>query len=134
MAHDLRLSNAAANVCAVALSARFNSGYCRIYDGTIPTTADTAVGSQHLLAELRYASDAAASETNGVITFGTITADDGLADYTATWFRDLESDGTTVICDGTVGTSTCDLILNNCAITTGAPVSITSKTHTVPKS
>jgi predicted nucleic acid-binding protein len=91
------------------------------------------VGAQVLLAELRYSADACGDAALGVLTFNAITADDGIATGTAAWFRDLESDGTTVIGDGSVGTSDADLILSSVAVVTGVPVSVTSKTHTVPK-
>lgn len=135
MANDLRMSNAAVDAEGDALAPLFNSGYLRIYSGTRPATADAAVGvGPVLLAELRYAASAVATSVNGLLTFDTITAEDAaLADGTAAWFRDLESDGTTAICDGEVGTTGCDLNLSTVAIVTGAAVSVTSKTHTIPK-
>jgi hypothetical protein len=111
-----------------------DNGYIRIYDGTIPTNADTAIGAQVLLAELRFNAAAAASATNGVITFAAITADSSAnATGTAAWFRCLASDGTTVKFDGTIGTSGEDLNLNTTSIVLGANVSISSFTLTMPK-
>ena len=46
-----------------------DNGYLRIYDGTQPATANTAIGSQVLLAELRFNADAAPVAVNGVLTF-----------------------------------------------------------------
>jgi len=72
--------------------------------------------------------------TNGVLTAGTITADSSAnASGTATWYRCFKSNGTTVLCDGTVGTSGADLNLNSVAISAGATVSVSSFTHTVTK-
>ena len=119
MANDLRESNAAVNGKADYISGQLNSGYLRIYDGTRAATADTAVGAQVLLAELRFnaiTEDAAANATG-----------------TASWFRALKSDGTTVIFDGEIGTSGSDLNLNTTSIVASAAVSVTSFTYTEPK-
>lgn len=134
MAENLKLSNSLVNTEATAAAAEFNSGYLRIYDGTQATNADTAIGSQVLLAELRFGATAFGAPSNGVLTANAITADSSAnASGTATWYRCLKSDGTTVLCDGSVGTATANLVLNSVAISAGAEVSVTSFTHTVPK-
>lgn len=134
MALNLNLSNTAANAEANALAVLANTGYIRIYDGTQPATADTAVSTQTLLAELRFGATAFGAASAGVITANAITADSSAnASGTATWFRVLQSDGTTVLWDGTVGTTGCDMNLNSVAISSGATVSISSMTHTVTK-
>jgi len=134
MALNLKMSNAAVNAEADALSALLNTGYLRIYDGTQAADADTAVGAQVLLAELRFSATAAPGAVAGVITFNAITDDTAAnATGTATWYRCLKSDGTSVIMDGSVGTATSNLILNSTAIQINALVSVTSFTHTVTK-
>ena len=134
MANDLRLSDAAVNAEANALAALMNSGYIRIYDGTRPANADTAVGAQVLLAELRFNATAFGAASTGVLTANAITQDASANNSgTATWFRALQSNGTSAMWDGTVGTATADLILNSVTIGAGATVSITALTHTVPK-
>jgi hypothetical protein len=135
MAADPRITNAVATAMADVIGDSLDNGYIRIYDGTIPTNADTAVGAQVLLAELRFNAAAAPSATNGVITFAAITADSAAnANGTASWFRCLASDGTTVKFDGTVGSSgTDDLNLNTTAIVQNANVSISQFTLTMPK-
>ena len=134
MALNTQMSYAAVNVEADALSNELDSGYLRIYDGTQPANADTAVSIQTLLAELRFNVTAAPAASNGVLTFNAITADSSAnATGTATWFRALKSDGTTVIMDGTVGTSGANLNLTSVSITTGTQVSVTSFTHTIPR-
>lgn len=134
MALNTQMSYAAVNVEADALSNELDSGYLRIYDGTQPANADTAVSTQTLLAELRFNATAAPAASNGVLTFNAITADSSAnATGTATWFRALKSDGTTVIMDGTVGTSGANLNLTSVSITTGTQVSVTSFTHTIPR-
>jgi hypothetical protein len=52
MAHNLKLSNAAVNAKADALAALANNGYLRIYSGSQPADADSAITSQVLLAEV----------------------------------------------------------------------------------
>jgi len=134
MASNLKLSNATVDVQGDATAPLFNNGYLRIYDGTQAISADTAVGTQVLLAELRFAATGIATTVNGLLTANTLTPDSSAnASGTATWYRCTQSDGTTVICDGSVGTATADLIMNSVAISAGAAVSVTSFTHTVTK-
>jgi hypothetical protein len=132
----IRITNAVATAMIDAgIGDQSDNGYLRIYDGTIPTNADTAIGAQVLLAELRWNATAFPSATNGVITAAALTADSSAnATGTASWFRSLKSDGTTVLCDGTVSTSGADCNLNTVSIVSGANVSISSATFTMPKS
>src|SRR4051812_568870 len=134
MALTPKLANAQASRAADAVTARLNNGYLRIYDGSQPTDADTAVGAQVLLAELRWNATAFAAAVNGVATANAITADSSAnASGTASWFRALESDGTTAVFDGSVGTSGANLNLNSVAISSGAAVSVTAYTYTQSK-
>lgn len=134
MANNLKLSNAAVNAEADALSVLLDNGYLRIYDGTQAATADTAIGAQVLLAELRFNSDSAPSATAGVLDFNAIVQDSSANNSgTASWFRALKSDGTSVMFDGTVGTSGCDMTIATTAIVAGAIVGVTSFTFTVNK-
>jgi len=134
MALDRRMSNAAVNAEANALAALANNGYIRLYTSTRPATADTAISGQVLVATLRFGATAFPSASNGVLTANAITKDSNAAGGTATWARILQSDGTTVLWDDTVGTSDANIILNAVNIGAGSEVSITSLTHTVPKS
>jgi hypothetical protein len=62
-----------------------------------------------------------------VLTLNAITQDSSAdATGTATWFRWLKSDGTTIVMDGNVGTSGSDLNLNTTSIVAAAVVSVTS--------
>lgn len=131
MALNPKISNAAANAEADATCALLNTGYLRIYDGSQPTNADTAVSTQTLLAELRFGATAFGSAASGVATANSITADSSAnATGTASWFRALKSDGTTAIFDGSVGTSGADLNIGSTSIASGATVSISSFTYT----
>lgn len=134
MALTPRLSNAAANAAADAVTVLANSGKLRIYDGTQAATADTAVGAQVLLAELTLNATAFGAASAGVSTANAITSDASAdASGTATWFRVLKSDGTTVLFDGSVGTSGANLNLNSVAISSGAAVSVSSLIYTQSK-
>lgn len=134
MALAPKLSNAAANIAADAVTALLDAGYLRIYDGTQPATANTAITSQVMLAELRFDATAFAPAVNGVATANMITSDPSApATGTATWFRALESDGSTVVFDGSVGLSLSNIILSSTSITTGETVSITNLTYTQQK-
>jgi hypothetical protein len=134
MANNPQLTNAAASAAADAVVDLLNTGYLRVYDGTQPATADTAITSQVLLAELVLNATAFGSASNGVATANAITSDPSAnATGTATWFRVLQSDGTTVMFDGEVGTSGSDLNLNTVSIQSSAEVSVTSLTYTQSK-
>ena len=137
MANNLQITNAAASASADAVVDLLDvggAGYLRIYDGTQAATADTAIGAQVLLAELRFSATAFGAASNGVATAAAITADSAAnATGTAAWFRALAGNGTTAIFDGTVGTSGADLNLNTVSIVSGAEVSVTSLTYTQSK-
>ena len=141
MADTTKISNAAADAEANAFADLLNNGYLRIYDSTggtgQPASVDTAIGSQVLLAELRFAATSESDITNGVITFAALTADtDANATGVATWFRAFASNGTTAVWDGSVGLAaaspTC--ALNTTSIVEHAEVSITTpRSFTVNK-
>lgn len=134
MALDTQLSNAAVNAQGDATATLLNNGYLRIYDGSKPATADTAVGAQVLLAELRFGATAFGATVAGVMTANAITADSSAnASGTASWFRALKSDGTTAILDGTAGTASANLILATTTITALQTVSCSAFTHTLNK-
>lgn len=138
MADTTKISNAAATAEADAFSALLDDGYLRLYDSTggtgQPATVDTAIGSQVLLAEMRFSATAAPSASSGVITFSTITSDPSApASGTATWFRAFSSDGTTAIWDGSVGTSGATINMNSAVISAGSEVAITGLSYTINK-
>lgn len=133
MASNFKQANAAVNAAADAVCALLNGGKLRIYDGSQPATADTAVSGQTLLAELTFGNPAFAGASAGQATANAITQDSSAdATGTAAWFRALKSDNTPVY-DGSVGTSGADLNLNSVAIQAGAAVQISSLTYTQPK-
>jgi hypothetical protein len=130
MATNAKRANATAVAAVTAMGVLLNTGYLRIYDGTQPATADTAISGQTMLAELRFSATAFASYTNGVATANAITSATAAATGTATWFRALSSNGTTVVYDGNVSTAGADLNLNTTSIVSGATVAVTALTLT----
>lgn len=134
-AHSPKLSNATANLAADTVAALFNSCYLKIYDGTQAATADTSIGAQVLLATPRCNSTAFGSASSGVATANAFTSDtDAAATGTATWFRVLKSDNSTVIMDGSIGTSGADINLATVSIAQHATVTISSFTYSQSKS
>lgn len=104
-----------------------NSGFIKLYTGTQPADANTALSGNTLLATLTCNATFAPSASSGQLTLNSITSDtNAAATGTATFFRMLKSDATTVVMDGTVGTSGSDLNLNTTSIVSGATVACTS--------
>lgn len=141
MALATRISNAAAKAACDAivdlLDAGAGAALVRIYDGTQPADPDTAVSTQTLLAELTCSDPAfgaaADAAPGGRATANAVTSDSSAnATGTASWFRALDSNGVAIL-DGSVGTSGCDMNINSVSITSGAAVSITSWTVTMPE-
>lgn len=104
-----------------------SAGKLRVYDGSRPATGGTATT---LLAEFTLGSPFAAAASAGVLSPTLPSNTTGLAAGTATWFRIVKSDGTTIALDGSVGTSGQDLNLNTTTISIGATVAITAFTIT----
>lgn len=133
MANNPFLSDTAANAAVNAVTALLNSGTMHIYNGTQPANANTAVTSQTLLVTVTFGATAFAAAAGGVALANSITSGTAVASGTATWFRCFESNGTTVVLDGSVGTSGCDLNLTTTTISSGGTVGITSFTLTLPE-
>jgi hypothetical protein len=127
-------TNAARDAAANAVTALCNNGRLRIYAGTPPANANTALSGNTLLAELTFGATAFGAASSGVATANAIGADTS-ADATGapTFFRAFQSDGTTVVFQGTAGASGVDLELSGLSsgdIVTGANVSVSSLTYT----
>lgn len=132
MAKDTRWTPAIRSTAATAMSTPFNNGYLEIYTSPRPATPLTAISTQTKLAELRFAATAVASVTDGVATFNTMTPDASAdATGTAVWARVLQSDGTTALCDVSVGTSDANIIVPTTSIVAAIEVAVTSASFTV---
>lgn len=135
----VRLSTAARNAAVAAIAglvdADAGAGKILIYDGTIPTDANTAVSGQVLLATVTLGDPAYGSATAGTVTGADPASVNAVASGTAAWFRQTDNSGD-VVMDGDVtvtgggGTMT----LSTVALTTGSPVDITSLSMTMPAS
>lgn len=125
------ITNANRTRAADAVCARANNGTLRIYSGTAPANADTALSGNTLLASPAMSATAFGGATNGVATANSITTDSSAdATGTATFFRVMESDGTTVVFQGSVGTSGAELNLSSVSIVATGTVAVSSLTYT----
>lgn len=133
MALNPHFSAAARNAAVNAVAALMNSGTLKVYDGTQPADASVAITTQNLLVTLSFGATAFGSASGGSASVnGTpITAVIG-ASGTASWFRCLESDGTTVVQDGSVATATANLVVDSTAFSSGATLSLNSGTLSHP--
>jgi hypothetical protein len=128
MASNLKYSNGTRDAQQNGLITYAGSAaIIKIYSGTQPVNANTAISSQTLLVSLNV-SGTFGTDSNGTITLSSVTSATAVATGTASFFRITKSDGTTVVMDGSVGTSAADMILDNTSIATGQTVSITSGT------
>ena len=128
MASNLKYSNGTRDAQQQGLITYAGSGakIC-IYQGTQPVNANTAISTQTLLVECDLAGTFG-TDSNGTLTLGTVNSGSAVATGTAQFFRIFKSDGTTVIMDGSVGTSGADLNLNTTAINITQTVNITGGT------
>lgn len=134
MALNPKFSDACVNAEANAIGSALDLGYIRLYTTAQPANADTAVGAQTLLAELRFGADAFPNAAAGLLTANAITQDSSANNTgTADWARILASDGTTVYFDGTVGTATANVIIATTSIVSGAVVTCSALTMQISK-
>ena len=132
MALNTQIADATVNAQADALATLCNSGLIKIYDGTQPTNADTAIVAQTLGVTLTFGTTAFASAVSGLLTANAITSGTAVAAITPTWARIFKADGTTVVMDVSAGASGCNLTIG--PFTAGTVVSATSFTHDVRNS
>lgn len=133
-------AQAACNAAVDRVDQGASAGRLKIYDGTVPADADTALSGNTLLATLIFSDPAfgAAADANpGATATANAITNDSSADATgtATFFRVTDSDDA-VLWQGTVtGTGGGgDLELTTDSIVATQPVSVTSLTHTQPES
>lgn len=135
---NLRVAAATGNAILDALRVKMDAGsgpaLLKIYTGTQPAGADTALSGNTLLGTLTFTDPAAASASSKTLTFSTITADSAAdASGTATWARVLDSDGVAIFdCDVGESGDGATITLNTKTIASGGPISITSFVLTYP--
>jgi hypothetical protein len=119
-----------------AIRDNFNGALMRVYSGTRPTNADTALSGNTLLAELTLNATAFPAASGGVLTANAITGDTSADNTgTASFVRIFESDGTTPICDlsvSTVAAGTGEVQFPTLEFTAGVAVNVSSFTITYP--
>jgi hypothetical protein len=126
--------NAACDAVVDLIDAGAAGGTIKIYDGTIPTDANTAVSTQTLLATLTFSATAFGASSSGVATAASITSDSSADDTgTASWARIADSDANTIMdVDVTATGGGGTIELNTTSITSGGEVAITAFTVTMP--
>lgn len=131
----ISLAVARKNAACDGIVARADSGFLRIYAGSVPANADASLGAATLLGTCGFGATAFGAASSGTATANAISNDTAAdATGTATFFRVVESDGTTIAWQGTVSASGGggDLILTPAAVVAGVQIAITSLTFTVP--
>lgn len=126
---NTQLADATVNAQASALAALCNNGIIRVYDGTQPATADTALSGNTLGVELTFGATAFGAPASGLLTANAISSGVATASITPTFARIFASNGTTVIMDVSAGASGANLTIG--AFTSGTTVSVSSFTHDV---
>ena len=130
---NVNKSDTAVNAEANALAVLMNSGTINVYSGPMPGNANTALsGANNLLATLTFSSTAFGTAASGVISANAITAGTAIANGTATFARILQSDGTTVVMDVTVGVAGSGGInFSTTTIVVGNAVQLNNWMHTI---
>jgi hypothetical protein len=131
----ISLAVARKNAACDSITARANNGFLRIYAGSVPANADASLGGATLLGTCGFGATAFGAASGGTATAAAISSDSG-ADATAdaTFFRIFESDGSTVVWQGTVSGpgGGGDLILSPVSVVAGVQIAILGLTLTVP--
>lgn len=126
------LRSAFANLWITYFDAGTGPAIIEFYTGTIPTALGDTLTTQVKLGTLTC-SDPAATQSEGVITFGTITQDSGAdASGTAAWAYIKDSTGA-IVCAVDVSNAAGDglIKLNTVTIVEGGPIQLTSLSFTV---
>lgn len=125
------LASAVAGSMLAPFNTAASAGLLKIYAGTPPSNADAALGGATLLGTLTMGNPAFTASSH-TLTANAITQDSAAdATGTATFYRLFQSDGSTVIEQGTVGTSGADLNLNTTSIVAGGPIQVSSFVRTL---
>jgi hypothetical protein len=125
MAHSVTV--AIRNEIIDLFNSKFNSGTLKVYAGAVPADVDAALGGATLLGTLSMSATAFPAASGGSAAANAITQDSAAdATGTASFYRAFKSDGTTLIEQGSVGTSGAQLNLNTVDIVAGGPIQISS--------
>jgi hypothetical protein len=141
MTSTLLYSDASGLTINDAIKATYNTATIKIYDGSQPASPETSISTQNLLATLTLPSTAFGTTTSSgthpsrsaSAAASAITDVNASATGVAAWFRAVRSDGTTPICDGSVGLSGADLNLTDLSLTSGEAVHVSSINCATPQ-
>src|ERR1039458_2431916 len=103
MAYNPKVPVAVMDAMLNQIGSNASGGKLRIYDGTQPTNGGDPLSGNNLLAEMTMGSPAFSSASSGTLTANAIPFNVAAMSGTPTWFRLVESDGATVLCDGSAG-------------------------------
>lgn len=124
------ITTAQKNAALNAIATAHNNGSIKLYSGSVPADANAA-NTGSLLVSCALNATAFGSAASGTITANAITTTNATAAGTASYYRTFASDGTTVLGQGTVGTSGADLNINTTSIALNGPVQITVYTVSI---
>ena len=113
-----------------AMNALLNGGTLSIYTGTIP--ASPQAGATWTFSGTAFSAPTFVSsnmESTATLASNTVTP---VANGTGGYARSFKSDGTTPVCDYTVGTSGADINLTTTTFATTVPSTISSFKHKLP--
>lgn len=130
-----RITAAVANAMLDAgIGVPANSGKLRIYTGTQPAAGGGALSGNTLLLEFAMAVDAFPVSAAAILTASAMGAAVATASGTATWYRMVKADGSTVLIDDSVGApgSGAACIIDNAVVTSGDVVAVVSLTINQP--
>jgi len=130
MALNPKLAVANRNAALDAALALGSGAKMRIYDGTQPTDADTALGAQTMLVECALSSTPFAAASGGSAAANAISNGTIAATGTATWGSLLTS-GNVRKFDFSVATSSANLNVDSVALSSGATFAVSSFTVTM---
>lgn len=128
MASNLKYSNGTRNAQQHGLINYAGAdAILHIYSGTQPANANTAISGQTVLVSMTVGG-AFGTDSNGTLTITTPITGTAVASGTASFFRITKANGSTVVMDGSVGTTDADLILDTTTINNTQTVTISSGT------
>lgn len=131
MANNPHVSTASRNLGLDAAFDVLNSGFFRVYDGTQPATANTALSGNTKLTDNTFGSPAFAAAASGSKVANAIGSVSILATSTATWCTMIKTAGvrgTDTVMDVSAGTSGADINFNTTSFVISATCAISSLT------
>jgi hypothetical protein len=137
MATNPMIAMSSAESMLNTLCALFNSGSIKIYTGSPPADLEDSATGTLLSSGCTFSATAFGNATDGGSGSATASANSIAADTncaasgTAGYFRACNS-GATALLQGTVGTSSADMILSSTSVTASGTLTITAFTVTLP--